>query len=168
MGVQSTGVLTPDDLNKTDSRVLGVLADGRVTPQYVAEELDVSRTYASERLKRLVEHGHVRKLASGLYELVDDPRDDVTADETDAQARLQNALEARDDAQARADRLADKVDDLEAQLEDYRERLADQDVDVGAIRGGVRAALSALEGRHPDTETATAELERVREELDDD
>lgn len=74
MGTQPSGMLTRDDLNDTDGRVLDVLHEGRVTPQYVADQLDVSRTYASERLKRLVEHGHVNRLASGLYELADDPR----------------------------------------------------------------------------------------------
>lgn len=74
MASQPPGMLTPDDLNDTDGRVLDVLLEGRVTPQYVADQLDVSRTYASERLKRLVEHDHVRKVASGLYELNNDPR----------------------------------------------------------------------------------------------
>jgi len=78
MAASATGVLSPDDLNRTDEKVLGVLAGGRVTPRFVADELDVSRTYASERLKRLVEHRHVEKVAPGLYELVDDPRSSDT------------------------------------------------------------------------------------------
>lgn len=80
MAASATGVLSPDDLNRTDKEVLGVLAGGRVTPRFVADELDVSRTYASERLKRLVEHSHVEKVAPGLYELVDDPRDPESYD----------------------------------------------------------------------------------------
>lgn len=68
-------MLGPEDLNDTDRRVLSVLAEGRVTPQFVAEQLGISRTYASERLTRLVEHNHVSKRAPGLYELVDDPRE---------------------------------------------------------------------------------------------
>ena len=76
MATSATGVLSPDDLNRTDKEVIDVLADGRVTPRYVADQLDVSRTYASERLRRLVEHRHVEKVAPGLYELVDDPRDE--------------------------------------------------------------------------------------------
>lgn len=67
-------MLTVEDLNDTDTDVLDVLSSGRVTPQYVANELGISRTYASERLKRLTEHAHVEKVAPGLYELVDDPR----------------------------------------------------------------------------------------------
>ncbi|NLV13953.1 MarR family transcriptional regulator [Haloarcula argentinensis] len=81
-------MLTPDDLNDTDRRVLDVLLEGRVTPQYVADQLDVSRTYASERLKRLVEHDHVGKVASGLYELNNDPRV-----ETDRRPQTEAGLE---------------------------------------------------------------------------
>lgn len=68
-------MLDEDDLNDTDRELLAVLTDGRVTPTFAAEEAGVSREYASERLKRFLEHGHVQKLAAGLYELVDDPRD---------------------------------------------------------------------------------------------
>jgi len=69
-------MLAEADLNDTDRRVLDVLRDGRVTPQFVATELSLSRTYASERLTRFVEHGHVEKVAPGLYELAADPRED--------------------------------------------------------------------------------------------
>jgi DNA-binding MarR family transcriptional regulator len=66
--------LQPEDLNETDKAILDELAQGRVTPQYVADQLDISRPYASEKLKRFVEHNHVERLASGLYELESDPR----------------------------------------------------------------------------------------------
>lgn len=66
--------LNPTDLNETDEAILDLLTEGRVTPQYVANELDLSRPYASTKLKRFVEHGHVEKLASGLYQLSHDPR----------------------------------------------------------------------------------------------
>jgi len=68
-----TGV--PEYITEADANILEVLDTGRVTPQYVANETGVSRTYASERLKRLLEHAHVNKVAPGLYELVDDPRE---------------------------------------------------------------------------------------------
>ncbi|UIO98913.1 MarR family transcriptional regulator [Halobaculum sp. CBA1158] len=110
MGVSTANVLTPEDLNQTDGAVIDVLHDGRVTPQYVADEIEVSRTYASERLKRLVEHGHVAKVAPGLYELVDDPRGDSTAttDEPDREA-LREQYRRLVDALERVDR--DAVDD---------------------------------------------------------
>jgi predicted transcriptional regulator len=72
--IQIEVALEPDDLNETDEAILDELVEGRVTPQYIANQLDISRPYASEKLKRFVEHGHVEKLASGLYELEDDPR----------------------------------------------------------------------------------------------
>lgn len=66
--------LSPEDLSDTDNRILEQLQEGRVTPQYLADQLDISRPYASDKLRRFVEHGHVERLASGLYELKNDPR----------------------------------------------------------------------------------------------
>lgn len=68
-------VLSPEDLSDTDNRILEQLQEGRVTPQYLADQLDISRPYASDKLRRFVEHGYVERLASGLYELKNDPRD---------------------------------------------------------------------------------------------
>ena len=67
--------LSSDDLSETDEKILDQLQEGRVTPQFVANQIDISRPYASDKLRRLVEHGHVVKLASGLYELKSDPRE---------------------------------------------------------------------------------------------
>lgn len=90
-------MLRDDDLNETDRRALDLLAEGRVTPPYVAERLDKSREYASERLIRLREHGHVRRVAPGLYELVDDPRADAgTGTLPEAVADLEAAFERGD------------------------------------------------------------------------
>ncbi|MFB1066332.1 winged helix-turn-helix transcriptional regulator [Natrinema sp. H-ect4] len=67
--------LDGDELNETDQAIIDQLQQGRVTPQYLAKELDISRPYASDRLKRLLEHNHVERLAPGLYGLVEDPRE---------------------------------------------------------------------------------------------
>ncbi len=67
-------VLGPDDLNEADALILEELADGRVTPRLVAERRDLNRSYVSQRLIRLAEHGHVETITRGLYELVEDPR----------------------------------------------------------------------------------------------
>jgi DNA-binding Lrp family transcriptional regulator len=75
MGVTNQTVITAADLNATDEALLDQLQEGRVTPIYAAEEIGRSREYTSDRIKRLHEHGHVRKLSKGLYELVDDPRE---------------------------------------------------------------------------------------------
>lgn len=60
-------------LNPTDEAALEMLRKGRCTPAYIAEEQDYSRSNVRNRLDRLVEHGHVRRLHKGLYELVEDP-----------------------------------------------------------------------------------------------
>lgn len=69
-------MLSTDNLNPTDESTLDMLKDGRVTAPYVAEKQGKSLEYVRARLKRLVEHGHVQRVHEGLYELVDDPRDE--------------------------------------------------------------------------------------------
>jgi predicted transcriptional regulator of viral defense system len=68
-------MLKPDDLSPADEAVLSVLADGRVTAPYASDETEYSLQYVRDVLTRLTEHGHVRKVYTGLYELVDDPRE---------------------------------------------------------------------------------------------
>ena len=76
MAVKEATVLTDDDLSDTDQEVLAVLDDGRVTAQYLADQLGISRQYASDRLTRFHEHDIVERVAPALYELVpaNDPR----------------------------------------------------------------------------------------------
>lgn len=64
------------DLNPTDHAILDMLREGRCSPTYIAEEKEYTRQNVTNRLGRLVEHGYVKKLAPGLYELQDDPRED--------------------------------------------------------------------------------------------
>jgi len=61
-------------LNPTDNTVLDMLDEGRCSPSYIAEESGYTRQNVTNRLGRLVEHGYVRKVHPGLYELVEDPR----------------------------------------------------------------------------------------------
>lgn len=60
-------------LNPTDKVIVEMLSQGRCTPSYIAEEHEYSRQNVTNRLNRLVEHGYVRKVHTGLYELVSDP-----------------------------------------------------------------------------------------------
>lgn len=60
-------------LNPTDKAILEKLREGRGSPTYLAQETGYSRQNVTNRLGRLSEHGHVEKLAPGLYELVEDP-----------------------------------------------------------------------------------------------
>ncbi|WP_136592332.1 winged helix-turn-helix transcriptional regulator [Salinigranum halophilum] len=45
-------------------------------PANIADELDFSRQYIQQRLKRLEEHGYVQNIGRGVYELTSDPRDE--------------------------------------------------------------------------------------------
>jgi hypothetical protein len=75
--------LDEEDLRDVDRDLLEYLTEGRVTPVYARERMldedlrEVTSTYLGQRLQRLEEHNHARNLFdTGLYELVDDPRED--------------------------------------------------------------------------------------------
>lgn len=67
--------LAPDELNPTDKAILDELQVGRVTAAYVAQEHGYTGGNVRNRITALAQHGHVRALGGGLYELVDDPRE---------------------------------------------------------------------------------------------
>ena len=68
--------LDTDQLNPTDQVILDHLQEGRCTAAYISQESGYSKGNIRNRLGRLVEHGHVKNLGGGLYEVVSDPRDD--------------------------------------------------------------------------------------------
>ena len=76
--------LSPSNLNELDNEILDCLQEGRATPTLIKRLLEqsgtrneVSRQYVNQRLKRLTEHDHVNNvLETGVYELVDDPRNE--------------------------------------------------------------------------------------------
>lgn len=68
--------MEPGDLSGSDTQILDVLRDGRATPAAIQEWTGLSKNTVHGRLNVLVAAGHVEKVhSSGLYELVDDPRD---------------------------------------------------------------------------------------------
>lgn len=75
-------VLQEDELRDVDRLLLDFLQEGRVTPAYARQQLtsehdqEYSRGYVQQRLARLEEHDHVTNLGGGLYELVEDPREE--------------------------------------------------------------------------------------------
>lgn len=80
--------LASDQLNDLDRSLLDLLQEGRLTPTLARKLLaeralaDVSRQYVNRRLKRLAEHEHIENiLDTGVYQLVDDPREDSDGDE---------------------------------------------------------------------------------------
>lgn len=61
-------------LNETDEKILEILHEGRNVPANVAEELDFTRQYIQQRLRRLEEHGYIQNIGRGVYEIITDPR----------------------------------------------------------------------------------------------
>lgn len=70
-----------DRLNPTDEEIVDMLAEGRCTPSYLSKELDTSRQNIQRRLEVLTAGEVVKKIDTGLYELVEDPRDETEEDE---------------------------------------------------------------------------------------
>jgi predicted transcriptional regulator len=61
-----------------DDEIVAVLSNGRNLATNIADETDLSRQYVSTRLAELSEAGHVTNVGNGLYELIDDPREEAT------------------------------------------------------------------------------------------
>jgi predicted Rossmann fold nucleotide-binding protein DprA/Smf involved in DNA uptake len=59
-----------------EEAVLALLHDGRVTPRLVKDETDLNNQQVNYALNQLIAAGWVRKVTTGLYELVGDPRSD--------------------------------------------------------------------------------------------
>jgi len=64
-------------ISPADDKLLNLLREGRVTAPFAADETGYSLQYIRDRLGRLVEHGNARKVYDGLYELVEDPREET-------------------------------------------------------------------------------------------
>jgi DNA-binding IclR family transcriptional regulator len=70
--------MEPEELNDSDRAILDELAEGRCTPAALIDWTGLSKQTVHSRLNTLVAADHVAKVhASGLYELVDDPRGDA-------------------------------------------------------------------------------------------
>lgn len=64
-----------DDLLDSDHAILTQLEDGRATPAALVDWTGLSKQTIHNRLNVLTAAGHVEKIHdTGLYELVDDPR----------------------------------------------------------------------------------------------
>ena len=57
-------------LSDGDRAIIEELHKGRNVPSNIADDAGYTRNYISNRLKRLREHGVVRNIGSGVYELV--------------------------------------------------------------------------------------------------
>lgn len=61
--------------SEKEKYVLECLKEGRVTPKLLKEELDLNDQQVNYALNQLIAAGWVRKVTTGLYELVEDPRE---------------------------------------------------------------------------------------------
>jgi predicted ArsR family transcriptional regulator len=145
------------DLEEIDERILDVLSEGRNSPKNIADRLDVSRQYVHKRLKLLRAADHVETIGGGIYELVDDPRDDQDDADRDLEARLAELQAELGDVRAERDRLQERVDELEAQ--------ADDDLDRDAIRRAADTLEAACE--RGDGAGVQDALDHLREAIDD-
>lgn len=65
------------NLTETDEEILELLGNGRCTPGYLVDETGISRQQIHNRLNVLLAADYIRKVhePTGLYELVEDPRE---------------------------------------------------------------------------------------------
>lgn len=140
MGTDVQSVLEDEDLNATDRKILAMMEEGRITPPFVSEELDISREYASERLIRLKEHTHVTRISPGLYELVDDPREDAGA--TGDEIELKRNLEA---VKYDNRELRDELDDAHERIEQLEEADRQAAVNLDVVRSDLERAIESRE-----------------------
>jgi predicted transcriptional regulator len=67
--------------NPTDDRILEVLDSGlELGPATIAHNIDRTRSWVSQRLSALVDHGLAAQTAPGYYEITDDGRRYLTGD----------------------------------------------------------------------------------------
>jgi len=76
MAVATTDVNREYEPTEHDEKVIRVLKDGRANPMLLREETGLEKQRVNDSLTRLTSAGWVRKVTRGLYELVDDPREE--------------------------------------------------------------------------------------------
>jgi len=66
-----------EDYDPSDNEewVIEVLEEGRATPKYLKDRTGLNNQQVNYALNQLIAAGWVRKITTGLYELVDDPRE---------------------------------------------------------------------------------------------
>lgn len=58
-----------------EEEILDLLHEGRVTPNLIKEQSDLNDQQINYGLNQLIAAGWVEKVTTGLYELVEDPRE---------------------------------------------------------------------------------------------
>lgn len=67
--VMDRSEIDESEFTDTEIGILDMLEDGRCTPSYLADELEVSQEYVRDRLGDLKRLGLVEKVHRGLYEI---------------------------------------------------------------------------------------------------
>jgi DNA-binding transcriptional MocR family regulator len=125
------------ELKEVDRKLLDELAKGRNVPSNLAESVDVSRQWATQRLQQMESAEYVRNVGRGVYELVEDPRKDSTAEEPPSEPSQPPAEDTgpdtTDDADAQQCREAvrEALDYLEAAREQLGEERTPLALDDG-------------------------------------
>ena len=147
-------VAVTHETNDADQLILGKLAEGRNTPQNLADDLDYSRQYIQNRLQLLNAAGLVENIGGGVYEATPEGRDEVgrggDVDPADLQERI-DALES-DLTEARED-----VEYYKSELRDCREQL-EEVPDRQQIKRAIEDLEHALENGGADVEVAIRRL----------
>lgn len=152
----SNTAVEPDDLTITERRVLSELANGRATPAALADWTGAAISSVHNALGRLKVAGHVEKTHdSGLYELLDDPRDAADDDDSDGETAAT--------APTRADTTAVDTTRADDDLRDRVERVLD-DGEYAATPERVGAAVAVLETLREYGELTTTQAGEIARE----
>lgn len=143
-------MIESEDLTDADEAILDELREGARTKKAIVEATGLHRNTVGNRLNVLEAGDAIRCVhdSTALYELVEDPREDVSA----GTAVEETEIEIQ---RKRVEELAEQRDELESQMD--------------CVRSGVGAALDALEGEGQNLDRARVELTAILEEvLEDD
>lgn len=134
------------DLNDADESILDMLAEGRNTPQNMADRLEYSRQYVQNRLQMLKAADYVSNLGGGLYELVEDPRPDVdaTEEEEDPRQQLLDEIHEKEQTIQELESRLDNIPDYESSVDVEAIRHTLDDIEAAAERGDGDALQEAL------------------------
>jgi DNA-binding transcriptional regulator YhcF (GntR family) len=148
------------ELKDIDERILETLATGRNVPSNLAEQLDVSRQWITQRLQQMESADYVTNVGRGVYELQpenipSEQRDRLdlgTTDDADADAlehKLEQARDELEELRVEKQRLERELHEAESQsidVDELRDALADaQRAEKNLNRDNLEDALDRME-----------------------
>jgi len=148
------------ELKDIDERILEALATGRNVPSNLAEQLDVSRQWITQRLQQMESADYVTNVGRGVYELQpenipSEQRDhldfdfDATEDVDAVEHKLDNARDELEDLRVEKQRLERELHKSESQtidVDELRAALADaQRAETNLNRDNLQDALDRME-----------------------